>query len=363
MALAGVGGWAISRWLFSEDLQAPSWWAPALVGTASIYLVFELLRAFGMHVGYTGVGAALRDGSLLLLAVAAAMAVRYVPRKVAFLLGVLAMALQFNIGAVLSLGVLALPKWAPMAVSLAASAFIAWRLTHSDDSPADRVQGPGYLWAFGAAGTLAMLWSARIEVLPQFLGGGLFAHSTVWLLLGALVFFGIFMATASRALPADVNEEFRGSRASGATLLCVFLALYVVFALNFGIAVPLAVLMPTATWAPTVLCLAVALVLMFWMRLAVRIPSDAPGRGLIVAGLAAFAIAMVGGWRIVASTAGTGGFGPMLGIVFLLLLVAPLVAIGQTLVGIGLLRVMFNLDLAPETQQARAKKVARAAAR
>jgi hypothetical protein len=347
-----VVGFVTSRMLFTEEQPQPTWLHAALLATASLYLLLQIVPTL-LSLQLGGARIVLWDIARIALAAAAILLMRFVPRSLALFLGIGALALQFRIGTVLGLAALTAPKWLGPALTLGGAALIAFWMARSEASPAARVRRPAFLWAFGAAGMLTLLYSANFELVPQILGRGFFSRTGVWSLLAWLAFLGIFLALASHTEPQDADISSQSPRAGGGTLLAVLAGLYVFIGLVFQLVAQIAGVLEETSLLPAIACAAIAIGIMLRMRLAARIPAHVPGRGLLIAGLLSFAIAFLGGWRIAAEAGAVGREGPLLQLVFFALLVAPLVAIGTTLVGVGMLRVMFNLDPMPVRRSAR----------
>jgi hypothetical protein len=258
-------------------------------------------------------------------------------RRAVLFLGVAAFVWSLDIGAVLGFmpqrpGPEPPQEYAPWLTPLAALV-IAWRMSASNASPAERVREPRFLWAFGALGALTVIRSLQLHPFPD-LGYGLL-YRAVPLLLTCLLPLIAFLAFSSDLRPT-ANET---SHASRLELLRVCLGLSVVIATVFSMAnvlrfgfghPPLATLWGLA-W-PYLACLAVACGVMLWMRLAERVPRDPPGRWFLSGGLCLLGLSVV--VLFIPSP-----FVLLFGSVLLFLVNA-----GKALVGIGMLRVMFNLQ-------------------
>jgi hypothetical protein len=153
------------------------------------------------------------------------------------------------------------------------------------------------------------------------------------LLLTSVLPLIAFLAFSSDLRPAD-NET---SRASRSVLLSVCLGLAVVMATVFSMTnvVRLGYPAPFSIWGfawPYLACLAVACGAMLWMRLPERVPQDLPGKLFLSGGLGLLGLSVVVLFIPSPLVLLFGG-----AVLFLL-------SAGKALVGIGMLRVMFNLQ-------------------
>jgi hypothetical protein len=254
--------------------------------------------------------------------------------------GVTAFAMQF-----LAIGLVAaflsqLGEWLGHLFKLGAAMVIAAWLTLKTDSPSSRVKEVDALWFFGAAGALTMFLAGRSLYLFSY------SYAELLIQIGFVLSFIWLLAHLD-------SGETRAEEASGATLFMVFVGLYVTLNTVFSLAKILMDRLPFAThgvlaWLPLIISVGLIIMLMRWLQLKQRLSNDAPGRGLLRAGVVIFVLAVLAGGSIYAGSETGGRLSDLFPVlVTLAVVVLPLTIVAQLLVGIGLLRMCFTLGPRP----------------
>ncbi|HEV7605741.1 MAG TPA: hypothetical protein VGO61_00245 [Steroidobacteraceae bacterium] len=336
----GAAAWAIASKLLEEEGDIPDPFTRVLLIAGGFYLLVRIAPILGWSVSYGAGGKVIRPLVPLAFAAAAVATVRFLPPRWMLFVGVTAIALQFKLGALLALFLHGLPEWMMALLVAIPALLIAQVLCLRGNSPADRVVQTNYLWIFGAVGLLAIIWTRSQELQPRLPFGGFRLHQMTEY-LGMAAWLWSFLALASRLEPEDSGQHGDATTAGPGTLVCVLLAFTVVIGICFGLLEPLTSLSPSlALW----LCLLIAGAILFFMGVFTRVPVDGPGHGVLIASVVVFVLAFFGGWPVASDLDVHSQGQAMMGLIYLAILVGPLVMLGQTLAGIGIILVMFNLQ-------------------
>jgi len=337
--IAMVAAWLVARSLarrLAADDSPPDGVALALVVAAGAYLFLNLLQTWRYFPIVE-----LKDWFML---AALVLTVRYLNPRAMLFLGVLAFATQLGLTKLLGLlfGLISFPDWIIFILNLAVAAYVAYWLCFLPDVVSNRIRNPGVLWLFGAAGVATMLVDADVLMFR------LWTESLIW--LSYLVSF--------LQLVRHIGEgegEPDGELAESGLLVTMFFALYLAFASVFHVQEMVISLLPFSAlanwhvWLPMLVCLALAAGTLKVLRLPQRVDNGAPGRKALLWGTIFLVVTiLLGGSIFGASDSRQSHVIDFIGaLVALAIVVGPFAVAAQFLLGVGLLRQVFNLRPPP----------------
>jgi len=337
--IAMVAAWLVARSLarrLAADDSPPDGVALALVVAAGAYLFLNLLQTWRYFPIVE-----LKDWFML---AALVLTVRYLNPRAMLFLGVLAFATQLGLTKLLGLlfGLISFPDWIIFIRNLAVAAYVAYWLCFLPDVVSNRIRNPGVLWLFGAAGVATMLVDADVLMFR------LWTESLIW--LSYLVSF--------LQLVRHIGEgegEPDGELAESGLLVTMFFALYLAFASVFHVREMVISLLPFSAlanwhvWLPMLVCLALAAGTLKVLRLPQRVDNGAPGRKALLWGTIFLVVTiLLGGSIFGASDSRQSHVIDFIGaLVALAIVVGPFAVAAQFLLGVGLLRQVFNLRPPP----------------
>jgi len=337
--IAMVAAWLVARSLarrLAADDSPPDGVALALVVAAGAYLFLNLLQTWRYFPIVE-----LKDWFML---AALVLTVRYLNPRAMLFLGVLAFATQLGLTKLLGLlfGLISFPDWIIFILNLAVAAYVAYWLCFLPDVVSNRIRNPGVLWLFGAAGVATMLVDADVLMFR------LWTESLIW--LSYLVSF--------LQLVRHIGEgegEPDGELAERGLLVTMFFALYLAYASVFHVQEMVISLLPFSAlanwhvWLPMLVCLALAAGTLKVLRLPQRVDNGAPGRKALLWGTIFLVVTiLLGGSIFGASDSRQSHVIDFIGaLVALAIVVGPFAVAAQFLLGVGLLRQVFNLRPPP----------------
>jgi hypothetical protein len=252
--------------------------------------------------------------------------------------GLFAFALQWNTGAILGPLLLKLPSWVSTAIDILVALLVARWLGLGDESPADRVRPANALWGFSAAAVLTLLIARQ----------GFFFHvylqQFVW-----IAFLVTFCLMASNVDNEASHRNAPALGASGGLIFLMFVGLFCTVSTVFHVHDIISGKIPFSAGAfvqvglPAIVCALVAGGIIVGLGLAQRMQDDSPGRGALLWGVILFFVSVLLGGSIFGGAAESGQVIQLVAILYVLLLVGPLLALSMLLIGIGVLRILFNL--------------------
>jgi hypothetical protein len=274
-----------------------------------------------------------------------ALTVRHLKPRAMLFLGVLAFAMQLGLTQILGLlgGLIKLPDWVVYLLNLGVAAWVANWLCFRPDVATDRVKSLEVLWFFGAAGVATMFIGADNFMFRSW------TESLVW--LSYLVSFLLLIRHIGEG-----EEESEGETADRGLLITMFMALYLTFIGVFQVQemiitiLPLSSLQTWHTWLPFLVCVALAISTLVLLKLPRRLRNDAPGRKALLWGTILMVVCVLLGGSIFGAS-GAGDSGNVVGffgtIIVFAIVVGPFAVVAQFLLGVGLLRQVFNLRPPP----------------
>jgi hypothetical protein len=337
--VAMVAAWLVATNLakrLEPDESPPEWTSHALIAAAGAYLLMNLVNIwFYFRI------LQFKDWAML---VTLALTIRNLKPRAMLFLGVLAFAMQLGLTKLLALlgGFISLPGWILYCLNLGVAACVAQWLCFKPDVAADRMKNsPVVLWFFGAAGVATLFVDANDFMFRRW------TENLIW--LSYLVSFLLL----ARHIGEGEEEESSSEVADRGLLITMFVALYLAFASVFQVQELVITLMPLSAletwrvWLPMLVCVALAVGTLTLLKFPQRLRNDAPGRKALLWGTILTVICVLLGGSIF----GASGIDSerthvvdFLGtLLFFAVLVGPIAIVAQFLLGVGLLRQVFNL--------------------
>ena len=342
LALSYLSAFFLAPRVQGTDEPAPSL-VVLLLFSAGYFLFMQLLTGLNVSLGVSKLGMFLRDLSRWCFLLSALLTVRFLTHRLMLFVGVTAIVAQFNVGMLFGLLALRIAPWILVLVSAVIVLWISRSLSFGEESPADRITKPLYLWLFGAAGVLALL-----GILNTYMLGSTAA------LLAWVAFLVLFVLLVDAIEPDDPDHKASALGADFGRLFLTFVALFTLVGTVFHFSGVLEALLPysigfkTRFWVSALAIAAVTVGIMMFLQLGRRMRPEGPGRKMLFWGVILFFIGVFAGGSIFGSMSKNGQmFDFLAAVVVLGLLVAPIMALAQILMGVGLLRILFTLDPPP----------------
>lgn len=339
--VALVASWLTATYLakrLEPEVPPPAWISQALVASAGACLLMHVLSMwFYWRIFH------FKDWVLLL---ALALLVRSLKPRAMLFLGVLAFAMQLGLTKLLALlgAFLSLPDWALYCLNLVVAAWVAHWLCFKPDVATDRVKDHGVLWFFGAAG-VATIYIGTDDFMFR-------RWQESLILLSYLVSFLMLIRHIGEG-----EKDPGGETAGRGLLITMFVALYMAFGGVFQVhemivtILPLSALGTWAMWLQLVVCVALAIFTLMLFDLPLRLRNDAPGRKALHWGSILTVICVLLGGSIFGASGDDFEQSHVMDFIGALMafavIVGPVAIVAQFLLGVGLLRQVFNLRPPP----------------
>jgi hypothetical protein len=340
--VAMVAAWLVATNLtkrLEPDESPPEWMSRTLIAAAGAYLLMNLL-----HIWFYFRVLELKDWAMLVTLV---LTVRNLKPRAMLFLGVLAFAMELGLTKLLAMlgGFISLPGWVLYCLNLAVAAYVAQWLCFKPDVAADRLKNsPEVLWFFGAAGVATLFIGADDFMFRRW------TENLIW--LSYLVSFLLLVRHIGEG-----EQESDGEDADLKLLITMFVALYMAFVGVFHVqemiltSMPLSALESWRVWLPMLVCVALAVGTLMLFKLPRRLRNDAPGKKALLWGTILTVICVLLGGSIFGASGIDSRQSHVMDFLSTLLifavLVGPFAIVAQFLLGVGLLRRVFNLRPPP----------------
>jgi len=334
LVLAFVCAHLLASKVESED-AIPEALPMVLLVTAAFWLLMSVLQMFGVG---GSIFRFLRYPIEWALPLSLVLVMRLLKPRYMLFVALFAFALQLHSGALLGVLLLKLPNWAGTVIDLTVALLVARWLALGDESPADRVQSPGALWGFSAAAVLVLFIAKHGYFFRVYL------EQAVW-----IAFLVTFCLTVSNTKNENPHRDAPALGASGGLIVLMFVGLFCTVATVFHVheivsgKISFSAGRFMQVGVPAIVCAVVAGAIMVWLGLGQRMQTDSPGRGALLWGVILFFVGVLLGGSIFGAAADSGQVIQLVAIVYVLLLVGPILALSMLLIGIGVLRILFNL--------------------
>jgi hypothetical protein len=336
---------ALGNLMEGEDEPPPALGA-LLMFSAGFFLSSQLISGLGVSFGAGTFSETMHFLTQWALVGTCLFTTRYIKPRIMLFLGVSAFAMEFHAAMVLGMFQMRLPEWLSELITFFLAVLIARWLCLSEVSPADRVGNPLFLWLFSATGTMSLIISVHETLLASFI------QQIVW--VGFLV---SFLLLVRQIEPDDPDHKNAESGPPFTLMFLVFVGLFSAVSSVFRLSdivdhwMPFTASGPVQLWLPIIVNAVVAAAILVLLQLNQRVRPDAPGRIALFCGVILYFIGVLAGGSIFGVVSSEGRFFEFLtSIYWLILLVVPIMVAAQVLMGIGLLRILFNLDERPESR-------------
>ena len=345
LAASYLCAYKLATYIEGEDEPPPAL-AALLLFSAAFFLISKLLSGLGVSFGVGGLAEVMFFATQWALVGTCLFTTRFIKPRIMLFLGVAAFAMQFNAAMALGMFQMRLPEWINELITFIVAVLIARWLCFGQDSPADRVGNPAFLWLFSATGVMSLIITVHETLL------GLVTQQVIW--LGFLLSFVLLV----RQIEPDGPDHRNSTVALPFTLLfLVFVGLFSAVGSVFHVSdivdhwVPFTASGPVQLWMPIIVNAVVAVAILALLRLHQRVRPKAPGRMALFWGVILYFLGVLAGGSIFGVVADGGRlFEAISSVYWVILLVVPIMIAAQVLMGIGLLRVLLNLDERPESR-------------
>ena len=332
----------IAGFIEGED-EPPPLLIVLLLFCAGYYLLARLVVGIGIGFG-TGKFALFAHSLAQWALVATCLfTTRFIRPRIMLFLGVSAFAMQFHAALVLGMFTMRVPEWLLELITFIVAVLIARALCFGEESPADRVGNPLFLWLFSATGTLSLIITVHELLLPDW------AQIAVW-----FGFLASFVLLVRQIEPDDPDHRPSPLGASFGLMFMVFIGMFSAVGSVFHVSdivgdwIPFAANNLVQVWLPIGATAVLAAAILRVLELGQRIRPEGPGRTALLWGVILYFVGVLAGGSIFGVVSPEGKFFEFLAaFVYLILLVVPIMVAAQVLMGIGLLRILFNLDPRP----------------
>lgn len=344
-----AASYVCARWigaLIEGEDEPPPFLGALLLFSAGFFLFSQLVAGLGVDFGIGRFAEVMHFLTQWALVGTCLFTTRYVRPRIMLFLGVSAFAMQFHAAMVLGMFQMLLPEWLSELVTFIVAVLIARWLCFGEESPADRVGNPLFLWLFSATGTMSLIITVHEMLL------GTVIQQLVW-----LGFLASFVLLVRQIEPDDPNHHNSPTGAPLILLFLVFVGLFSAVGSVFHLSdtvdhwVPFTASAKVQLWLPITVNAIAAAAILVMLRLSQRARPDSPGRIALFWGVILYFIGVLAGGSIFGVVSDEGKlFEFLASIYWLILLVLPIMITAQVLMGIGLLRILLNLDERPESR-------------
>jgi hypothetical protein len=334
--------WQLADFLEGED-EPPPLVVWLLILSAGYFVAAQIYTGLGQEFGIGRWGRFARSLMGWSLVATCLFTTRFIRHRIMLFLGVAAFAMQFHASMILGAWSMRVPYWLLEMMTFVVAVLIARALCFGEESPADRVSNPLFLWLFSATGTLSLIFTVHELILSPA------AQMVVW--LGFLVSFVLLV----RQIEPDEPDHVPSTVRPGPVLMfCLFIATLVAVGGVFHVSdivserVPFSAGEGLHAWLPVGVTAVIAVVILLVLQLSQRVRGDGPGRTPLYWGVALYFVGVLLGGSIFGVVSNQGRlFEALVSIYWVVLLVVPIMVAAQVLTGVGLLRILFNLDHRP----------------
>ncbi len=345
LAASYLSARALGNFIEGEDEPPPAL-GVLLLFSAGFFLLSQLFSGLGVSFGVDRFAEVMHFLTQWALVGTCLFTTRYIKPRIMLFLGVSAFAMQFHAAMVLGMFQMRLPEWLSELITFIVAGLIARWLCSGEDSPADRVGNPLFLWLFSATGTMSLIISVHEMLL------GSFIQQLIW--VGFLV---SFLLLVRQIEPDDPEHESAATGPPFTLLFLIFVALFNAVGSVFHFSdtmdhwMPFTASGPVQLWLPLIVNAVAAGAIVLMLRLSQRVRPDSPGRVALFWGVILYFVGVLAGGSIFGVVSSEGRlFEFLASIYWLILLVVPITIAAQVLMGIGLLRILFNLDERPDSR-------------